>query len=155
MARRIDYDRIAPDAVKSLYATHTYLTAASIPARMRALIDLRVSQINGCAYCCDMHSQEARRAGESQQRLDVLAAWREAGLFDEKERAALDWAESVTNVARTGVPDAVFEELKRHWSEQEIVDLTLVVAAINAWNRIAISLRQGPPVRTPRPDAKV
>jgi AhpD family alkylhydroperoxidase len=148
MARRIDYNRVAPDAIKALAATQPYLAGSAIQPRLRALIELRVSQINGCAYCVDMHCQEARRAGESQQRLDCLPVWRETPFFDERERAALAWAESVTLVAQTGVPDAVFAEGKRHFPEKDLVDLTLVVAAMNAWNRIAISFRQGPAHRS-------
>jgi AhpD family alkylhydroperoxidase len=105
---------------------------------------LRTSQINGCSYCVDLHSREARAAGEGQQRLDCLPVWRETELYDERERAALAWAESVTLVSQTGVPDDVFEELQRHFSEKEIVDLTFIVASMNAWNRMAISFRQGP-----------
>jgi alkylhydroperoxidase family enzyme len=100
-----------------------------------------------------MHSREARQAGESQQRLDCLPVWRETSLFDDRERAALDWAESVTLVSQTGVPNPVYEEARKHFSEKELVDLTLIVAVINAWNRIAISFRQSPPARAERKEA--
>ena len=144
MAKRIDYNRVAPDAVKALAATKPYIQSSEIPTRLRALVELRTSQINGCAYCVDLHSREARAAGEGQQRLDCLPVWRETDFYDERERAALAWAESVTLVSQTGVPDGVFEEVRRHFSEKELVDLTLIVASMNAWNRIAISFRQGP-----------
>ena len=144
MSKRLDYHRVAPDAVKALAATKPYIQSSEISARLRALVELRTSQINGCAYCVDLHSREARAAGEGQQRLDCLPAWRETDFYDERERSALAWAESVTLVSQTGVPDDVFEELRRHFSEKEIVDLTLIVASMNAWNRIAISFRQGP-----------
>ncbi|MFO0873374.1 MAG: carboxymuconolactone decarboxylase family protein [Phycisphaerales bacterium] len=144
MAKRIDYVRVAPDAVKALSATRPYLAASAIEPRLRALVELRVSQINGCAYCVDLHSHEARRAGEAQQRLDCLPVWRETPFFADRERAALAWAESVTLVPQTGVPDAVFEDARRHFSEKDLVDLTLVIASMNAWNRIAISFRQAP-----------
>lgn len=144
MAKRVDYARVAPDAVKALSATHPYLAASAIEPRLRALVELRVSQINGCSYCVDLHSHEARRAGEAQQRLDCLPVRRETPFFDDRERSALAWAESVTLVPQTGVPDAAFEDARRHFSEKDLVDLTLVIASMNAWNRIAISFRQGP-----------
>ena len=147
MPRRLDYAKVAPDALKALGATRPYLAASAVEPRLRALVELRVSQINGCAYCIDLHSQEARHAGEAQQRLDCLPAWRETPLYDERERAALAWAESVTLVAATGAPDAAFEEVRRHFSEKDLVDLTLVVASMNAWNRVAIGFRQGPAAR--------
>ena len=106
-----------------------------------------MSQVNGCAYCVDMHSQEARHAGELQQRLDCLPVWRETPFFTDRERAALAWAESVTRVSETGVPDAVYDEVRKHFGEKELVDLTLVVSVMNAWNRVAISFRHGPAAR--------
>lgn len=147
MSRRIAYVKIAPDAFKALSATRPYIESSTIDARLRALVELRVSQINGCAYCVDLHSREARQAGEGQQRLDCLPVWRETPFFDDRERAALAWAESVTLVSQTGVPDAVFEEARKHFAEKELVDLTLIVAVMNAWNRMAISFRQGPLAR--------
>jgi AhpD family alkylhydroperoxidase len=107
MARRIAYHQVAPDALKSLAATRPYIESSGIEPRLRALVELRVSQVNGCAYCVDLHSREARRAGEAQQRLDCLPVWRETPFFDDRERAALAWAESVTLVPQTGVPDVV------------------------------------------------
>ncbi|MCE9606467.1 MAG: carboxymuconolactone decarboxylase family protein [Planctomycetia bacterium] len=147
MPRRIPYFQIAPDAVKILAAAKPYLEASGIDARLKALVELRVSQINGCAFCVDMHSREARQAGETQQRLDCLPVWRETSFYDDRERAALAWAESVTNVSTTGVPDAVYDEAQRHFADKDLVDLTLVVALMNAWNRMAISFRQGPAKR--------
>jgi AhpD family alkylhydroperoxidase len=144
MARRIAYMKVAPEGLKALAATGSYFESASIPPRLRALVELRTSQINGCAYCVDIHSQEARKAGETQQRLDCLPVWRETPFFDDRERAALAWAESVTLVPQTGVPDSVFEEAKAHFSEKELVDLTLIVAVMNAWNRMAIGFRTEP-----------
>jgi AhpD family alkylhydroperoxidase len=147
MPSRIAYFQVAPDAVKSLTPTRTYLESASIDRRLRALVELRSSQINGCAYCVDMHSREARHGGETQQRLDCLPVWRETSFFDDRERAALAWAESVTLVPQTGVPDSVYEEARKQFSDQELVDLTLIVAMINTWNRLAISFRHGPAAR--------
>jgi uncharacterized peroxidase-related enzyme len=151
MTRRLAYFQIAPDAVKALAATKTYIEGTGLSPRLRALVELRVSQINGCAYCVDMHSREARQAGEGQQRLDCLPVWRETNFFDDRERAALAWAESVTLVSQTGVPDDVYEQARACFSEKELVDLTLVIAAMNAWNRMAISFRQGPSPRAATP----
>ncbi len=147
MSKRIAYAQVAPDVFKALSAARPYIESSGIDPRLRALVELRVSQINGCAYCVDLHSREARRAGEGQQRLDLLPVWRETPFFDDRERAALAWAESVTLVAQTGVPDPVYEEALRQFSEKELVDLTLVVASMNAWNRMAISFRQAIPSR--------
>jgi AhpD family alkylhydroperoxidase len=144
---RLMYNQVAPDAVKGLASTRPYIASSAIEPRLRALVELRVSQINGCAYCVDLHSREARQTGELQQRLDCLPVWRETPFFDERERAALAWAESVTLVSETGVPDPVFEEVRKHFSERDLVDLTLIVAVMNAWNRIAVSFRQGPTAR--------
>ncbi len=108
------------------------------------MLKLRVSQINGCAYCIDMHSLDARAAGETEQRLYALDAWRETPFYTDRERAALAWVESITLVSETHVPDAVFDEVKAHFSDQEIVDLTFVASTINAWNRLAIPLRSVP-----------
>src|SRR3954447_9389736 len=148
MSRRIQYFQVAPDAVKALTASSTYIKTTNIEPRLRALVELRTSQINGCAYCVDMHSRQAREHGETQQRLDCLPAWRETSFYDDRERAALAWAESVTNVSHTGVPDDVYEEAKKHFDEKDLVDLTLIISVMNAWNRIAISFRQGPAKRT-------
>jgi AhpD family alkylhydroperoxidase len=148
VTRRIAYYQAAPEGIKALAATRPYIESSGIEPRLRALVELRVSQINGCAYCVDLHSREARQAGESQQRLDCLPVWRETPFFDEHERAALAWAESVTLVAQTGVPDEVYEEIRRRYSEKEIVDLTLIVSVMNAWNRIAVSFRHGPVARS-------
>ena len=147
MSRRIAYYQVAPEAVKTLSSTRPYIESTAIEPRLRALVELRCSQINGCAYCVDMHSREARQAGETQQRLDCLPVWRETSFFDERERAALAWAESVTLVSQTGVPDTVYEEVCKHFGEKDLVDLTLIIGVINAWNRIAISFRHGPALR--------
>ncbi|HEY2787078.1 MAG TPA: carboxymuconolactone decarboxylase family protein [Fimbriiglobus sp.] len=148
MIRRIAYPQIAPEAYKALAAIRPALESSTIDKRLRALVELRVSQINGCVYCVDMHSREARHAGESGQRLDSLPVWRESPFFDDRERAALAWAESVTLVSQTGVPDGVYEEARKQYSEKELVDLTYVVAVMNAWNRLAISFRQEPVFRS-------
>lgn len=143
---RLAYRHAAPDGIQALGALSGYVSKA-VDARLRALIDLRVSQINGCAYCVNMHTEEARAAGETQQRLDVLPVWHETAFFTEPERAALNWAENVTRLGEEAVPDALFAEMKRHFSEKEIVDLTLATVAINAWNRISIAFGNRPAPR--------
>jgi AhpD family alkylhydroperoxidase len=124
-----------------MLALESHLHACGLEARLIHLVKLRVSQINGCAYCLDMHWKDLRAIGESEQRLYSLDAWRETPFYTERERAALAWAESVTRVADTHVPDEDFEEAREQFSETELVDLTLAVATINAWNRLAISFR--------------
>jgi AhpD family alkylhydroperoxidase len=144
MQPRVDYRRYAPDAVKSMLALEKYLAESGLDPKLVHLVKMRASQINGCAYCLDMHSIDARAAGESEQRLYTLDAWREAPFFTDRERAALAWAESLTLIAQTHAPDDVYEDMRKHFTEKEIVDLTFVVGAINLWNRLAISSRAVP-----------
>jgi AhpD family alkylhydroperoxidase len=144
MTRRIAYAQVAPDGIKALSATAPYLEACGIDARLRALVELRTSQINGCAYCVDLHSRQARKAGETQQRLDCLPVWRETTFYNDREQAALAWAETITLVHETRVPDDVYEQAHAQFSDKELVDMTLIISMMNAWNRIAISFRQGP-----------
>ncbi len=141
---RIDYYKVAAEPFQHLIEVSKYLSKCGLDQKLRALLELRVSQINGCVYCLDMHSKEARARGETQQRLDTLAAWHEAPYFDAHERAALAWAESLTNVSETHVPDEDFDAVREHFSETEVVDLTVCISLINAWNRIAISSRKMP-----------
>jgi AhpD family alkylhydroperoxidase len=119
---------------------------SGLDAKLRELIKIRVSQINGCAYCLAMHTRDARKIGETDERMHLLDAWREAPVFTARERAALEWAEAVTLVAQTHVPDEAFEIVRKQFSEKEIIDLTAAVAAINTWNRVAISFRTTPQV---------
>ncbi|HSY44163.1 MAG TPA: carboxymuconolactone decarboxylase family protein [Candidatus Acidoferrum sp.] len=147
MSVRIPYRTVAPDTFQALLGLHKHLTQVLPDAKLRALIEVRVSQINGCAFCLDMHSTEARHLGESQQRLDCLAAWREAPFFSDRERAALAWAESITCIAETRVPDEVYNEVKKHFPEKELVDLTTAIGMINLWNRLSVSFRIGPAER--------
>ncbi|CAN5611798.1 carboxymuconolactone decarboxylase family protein [soil metagenome] len=144
---RIAYFQVAPEALKALTASRPYIAASNIEPRLRALVELRVSQINGCAYCVNMHSQKARQAGEVQQRLDCLPVWRETPFYNARERAALAWAESVTLVSQSGVPDAVYEEVHGQFSDRDLVDLTLMISVMNAMNRMGISFRQEPLAR--------
>jgi AhpD family alkylhydroperoxidase len=141
---RIDYLRFAPEALKAMYGLEKYLATCGLEHKLLHLLKLRASQINGCAFCIDMHSKDARALGESEHRLYALDAWRETPFYTDKERAALAWVEAVTLVSETHVPDDVYEELKKHFSEKEIVDLTLLAATINMWNRLTISMRAVP-----------
>ena len=127
-----------------MLALEQYLAGCGFDHKFMHLLKLRASQINGCAYCIDMHSIDARAAGETEQRLYALDAWRETPFFDDRERAALAWIEAVTLVSQGHVPDAVYDEARKHFSEKELVDLTYLASTINAWNRIAISLRAVP-----------
>ena len=146
MIERLSYGVINPKAIQSMLATKKHMP--SIDVKLRALIELRISQINGCVYCVDLHSNEARDAGETQQCLDCLPAWRECPFFDDRERAALAWAEAVTNLPETGAPDETYDQLFAHFSEQEIVDLTFIVSHMNALNRLAVSFRHMPDLRS-------
>ena len=141
MAPRIDYTKVGSGALRAMYGLEKYLAESTIEKPVRELIKVRASQINGCAYCIDMHWKDARAAGESEQRLYGLAAWREAPYYSERERAALAWTEELTLIAEDHVSDELYEQTRRQFSEQELVDLTLAVGTINAWNRIAISFR--------------
>jgi AhpD family alkylhydroperoxidase len=143
MQPRIDVT-VAPGAIKAMLGLEAYLHQSGLETTLLDLINLRVSQINGCAYCIDMHWKDLRAAGESEQRLYGLDAWRESPYYTDRERAALGWAESVTHVADTHVPDETFESLRRHFSEKQIADLSLAVATINSWNRLNIALRTVP-----------
>jgi len=143
---RIEYTKFAPEpeVVRSLYAIERYLHDSGLDVKLLHTIKLRASQINGCAFCIDMHWKDARAAGESEQRLYGLDAWRESPYYTDRERAALEWTESVTLVSQTHVPDDVFERMRAQFSEKEIVDLTHAVAMINLWNRLAIPFRAVP-----------
>ena len=144
MQPRIDYRKYAQEPLQQLLAIEKYIAESGLEPKLIHLIKMRASQINGCAYCLDMHSIDARAAGESEQRLYTLEAWRETPFFSERERAALAWTEAVTLISQTHAPDDVYAEMQKHFSEKEIVDLTLVAAMINLWNRVAISTRAVP-----------
>ncbi len=152
MEPRIDITSVSPGALHAMLGLTRYLNQSGLDKKLLDLINLRVSQINGCAYCLDMHWKDLRAADETEQRLYGLDAWRESPYYTERERAALAWAEAVTRVADTHVPDEVFEEAKRHFSDKELADLTLNVVAINGWNRLSIAYRTTP--GTYQPPAK-
>lgn len=141
MKARLQYAKLSPEPYRHYRAVSEYLHACTVDAALVDLVLLRVSQMNGCAYCCDMHSRDARERGESERRLHNLAAWRESPLFDARERAALAWAEAVTRIAETHAPDAEFDALKAVFSDEQISDLGFAIAQINAWNRLAIGFR--------------
>lgn len=145
MSQRLDYNEIAPAGAKALGALYGYVAQSGLAPLLVDLVYLRVSQINNCAFCLDMHTRDLLKKGVSADQLALLQAWREAGgLFDARERAALAWAESVTRVADTGVPDADFEAARDVFNERELVDLTLAIALMNSYNRMAISFRNTP-----------
>lgn len=137
-------EKVAPGAYKAMFSLEQYLHVCGLEQPLLHLIKLRASQINGCAYCLDMHWKDLRSIGESEQRLYSLDAWRESPYYTERERAALAWTEAVTLITNGHVPDTVYEEVRPHFSEKELADLTLGVAAINAWNRLAIAGRATP-----------
>jgi AhpD family alkylhydroperoxidase len=130
-----------------MFSMEQYIAGSGLDHKLIHLLKLRASQINGCAYCINMHTQDARKHGETEQRLYLLDAWREAPLYSERERAALAWTEAVTLISETHAPDDVYTEVRAHFSEAETVNLTMLIATINAWNRLAISFRAVPPVR--------
>jgi AhpD family alkylhydroperoxidase len=138
---RIDYASVFPDGARAMVGLQRAVDAAGLEPLLLELVKMRASQINGCAYCLDMHSKDARALGESEQRLHLLAAWREAPCYDARERAALAWCEDLTLISEHGAPDAGYEEVERAFSPDEIAALTLAIVAINGWNRVAISMR--------------
>jgi len=146
MQQRIDVTKVNSAAYKAVAALQAYVDQSGLDAKLRELIKIRASQINGCAYCLIMHTRDARKHGESDDRMHLLDAWREAPVFTSRERAALAWTEALTLVSQTHVPDDVYDEVRKQFSEKEIVDLTAAVAAINTWNRIAIAFRATPQV---------
>ncbi|WP_250513805.1 carboxymuconolactone decarboxylase family protein [Caballeronia sp. INDeC2] len=145
MSKRLDYTQIAPAGVKALGGVYGYVMQSDLSPVLVDLVYLRVSQINSCAYCLDMHKRDLLQKGMKVEKLALVQAWREAGhLFDDRERAALAWAESVTLVAQTGVPDAAYEAARAVFNERELVDLTIAVTLMNTYNRMAISFRNTP-----------
>ena len=138
MSSRIEYMKVAPGAFQAMFGLEKYLHTCGLDTLLLELIRMRVSQINGCAFCLDMHSKDARAAGETEQRLYLLNAWRETSFYTERERAALAWAEALTLVSENHVSDETYNEVRQHFSEPELVNLSLAIVAINGWNRLAI-----------------
>ena len=147
---RLEYAKISPGAARAMVGLDAYLRTTSLEPSLLELVKLRASQINECAYCIDMHTKDARAAGESEQRLYALSAWRETPFFYPRERAALAWTEVLTEIARTHAPDEAYEQVRRHFGEKELVDLSLAVVAINGWNRLAIGFRTVPGTYQPK-----
>src|ERR671913_1708371 len=144
MSVRIDYGTVAPAAARAMLGLEQYVRSSGLEPALLELVKLRASYINGCAYCVDLHTKDARAAGETEQRLYAIPVWRETPFFTPRERAALAWTESVTDVAGTGVPDDVYERARAEFSESELVALTMVIIAINGWTRLAVSFRTVP-----------
>ncbi|ASP79130.1 carboxymuconolactone decarboxylase family protein [Sinorhizobium meliloti] len=149
MQSRVNFAKAAPDAYKAVTALDSYVKGSGIEPRLIHLIKLRASQINGCAYCVDMHTKEARHSGLSQQWINLVCVWRESPHFDERERAVLGWTEALTNVAETRAPDDAYEALKAHFNEEEMTKITVAIGAINVWNRLCVGFRALPPIDAP------
>ena len=147
MKPRLNFFQAASDTVKALTALETQVQGSGLEQSLIELVKTRASQINGCAYCINMHTQDARKHGETEQRLYLLNAWREAPVYTDRERAALAWTEAVTLISETHAPDDVYNEVRTHFSEAETVNLTMLIATINSWNRLAIAFRSVPPIR--------
>lgn len=151
MNPRIEYRKVAPGAMAAMSGLERYLDECGLEPSLLDLVKLRASQINGCAYCIDMHTKDARARGESEQRLYALSAWRETPFYTERERAALAWTETLTLVTDGHAPDEVYESVRRQFTEKELTDLTLAIVAINGWNRFAIGFRAVPGTYQPNP----
>jgi len=147
MKPRLNPYQAAPDAMKSLATLDAYVAGSGLEPLLIELVKTRASQINGCAFCIHMHTRDARAHGETEERLYLLNAWRESPVYTDRERAALAWTEAVTLISETHAPDDVYEDVRAQFSEAETVNLTMLIATINAWNRLAISFRAVPPVR--------
>ncbi|ABR59014.1 carboxymuconolactone decarboxylase family protein [Sinorhizobium medicae] len=149
MQPRLNFAKAAPEAYKAVAALETYVKGSGIEPRLLHLIKLRASQINGCAYCVDMHSKEARHSGLSEQWINLVCVWRESPHFDERERAVLGWTEALTNVAETRAPDHAYEALRAHFDEEEMTKITVAIGTINVWNRLCVGFRALPPIDAP------
>lgn len=153
MEQRINAYEKGAGAMKAMYGLELYLAKASIEKSLLHLIKFRVSQINGCAYCLDMHSKDLRASGETEQRLYLLEAWEESPFYTDRERAALAWAEALTLITKGHASDEVYEVAKKQFNEQELIDLTLAITTINAWNRLSIAFRTTPGTYQPASNA--
>jgi len=144
MKPRLDYSKTAPGALKGMLELEKYVHGSGLERSLYELVKTRASQINGCAYCIDMHTKDARRAGETEQRLYALSAWRETPFYTQRERAALAWTEALTRISENEISDSLYKASMEYFSEEEIVALTMAIIAINGWNRLAISFRTTP-----------
>ncbi len=151
MNQRVDYRKTSPEGFRAMLQLQEHVEGSGLEHSLLELVKMRASQINGCAYCLDMHSKDARAAGETEQRLYLLNAWREApSFYNDRERAALAWTEALTRISDDEVSDALYDEVRGHFSDKELVDLTLAIVAINGWNRLAIPFRAEPGHYQPR-----
>lgn len=144
MKARLNYSEAALEAIKGMLELEKFIASSELEQSLYELVKTRASQINGCAYCLDMHTKDARKAGETEQRLYALSAWRETSFYTDRERAALAWTESLTLISENDVPDALYEAESKYFNEKELVALTMAIVAINGWNRLAISFRHVP-----------
>jgi AhpD family alkylhydroperoxidase len=154
MQKRLDYNKVAPGAVQAMYKLHKYSEESGLEKSLLELIKIRASQINGCAYCIDMHTKDARALGETEQRLYALNAWRETPFYTDRERAALGWAEAITLISQSHASDEEFEAVRTQFNEEELVKLTMAIITINGWNRLAIAFRETPGTYQPAPHNK-
>ena len=150
MDQHISYAEVAPEGIRALDGLEVYVRNCGLEPGLLELVKIRASQLNGCDYCIDMHAEDARTNGETEQRLSGLSAWRESELYTSRERAALAWAVAVTLVSHQSAPDTLYEETRRYFSEKELVDLTLALVAINGWNRLSIAFRAESETTQPR-----
>lgn len=144
MSIRIDYDKVAPEAVKAVLGLQKFVNNTGLEESLLNLVMLRVSQINGCAYCVDVHCADARKNSETERRLQAVCVWQESPFFTDRERAALAWAEAITLLSETHAPDGIYQEVRGHFDEKSTVDLTMAIITINSWNRLAVSFRKLP-----------
>jgi AhpD family alkylhydroperoxidase len=144
MKPRLEYPKVAPGVMAAMGGLERYLAGCGLEASLLDLVRLRASQMNGCAYCIDIHAKDARASGETEQRLYALSAWHETPFYSARERAALAWTEALTLIADSHAPDEVYESVRQQFSEKELADLTLAIVAINGWNRLAIGFRTVP-----------
>jgi len=151
MKQRIDLPKASPQGFKAMLGLQGYVNQSGLEHSLLELVKMRASQINGCAYCLDMHSKDARAAGETEQRLYLLDAWREAPFYSDRERAALEWTEALTKLTQGHVPDAVYDSVRAHFSEDELIKLSLAVVAINGWNRLMVAFRTEAGTYQPKP----
>lgn len=150
MKERLNYATVSPDVLKAMRELEKYVAASGLERPLYELVKTRASQMNGCAYCLDMHTKDARKAGETEQRLYTLSAWRETPFFTDRERTALEWTEALTLISENDVPDSLYNEVRKHFDEKEMIALPIAMVAINGWNRLAIGFRTVPGSYKPR-----
>lgn len=141
MKSRLNYGEVSPGALKAMLGLEKYVHQSDLENSLIELVKMRASQLNSCAYCIDMHSKDARKAGETEQRLYALSAWRETPFFTERERAALEWTEALTQLSSTHITDELYDSVKKYFNDEEMVVLTMSIIAINGWNRLGVGFR--------------